>query len=190
MVYGDEAAPTSRLVADMTLEEFRQLAPINATSAAAAPGSLAPQLGAPCIDGDDLCMAGMGGVGAASVGQQSGMDTPLLGSSPTAASTASFASLASSLDSLATASTASSSASSRRLLRKHKNGTPAVPHEPTLRAWACEEEDHFPTLLEVGLGRVGWGGWLRVRVARAAGRVPGWLWQGCSALVVEGGRST
>ncbi|KAL4440128.1 hypothetical protein ABPG75_003129 [Micractinium tetrahymenae] len=112
VVYGDEGCPTSSLVAELTLEEFRQLAPINAGLAPGAAG------------GD-------------------GADTPLLGSSPTA-STASLASLAS-LDTACTAS----SASSRRLLRKHRNREPAVAHEPTLRAWACEQEDQFPMLAEV-----------------------------------------
>lgn len=117
VVYGEEGCPTSSLVAELSLEEFRQLAPINAGQA--------------------------GGDGA---------DTPLLGSSPTA-STASLASLASA-DTACTAS----SASSRRLLRKHRNGEPAVAHEPTLRAWACEQEDQFPTLAEVGRGGGSRGG--------------------------------
>lgn len=115
VVYGEEGCPTSRLVAELTLEEFRQLAPINAAPGPGAPGS-------------------------------DGGDTPLLGTSPTA-STASLASLAS-LDT-------ASSASSRRLLRKHRNGEPAMAHEPTLRAWACEQEDQFPTLAEVGRGAGG-----------------------------------
>lgn len=148
VVYGDEACPTSSLVAELSLEEFRQLAPINAGAAGAA-GSY-------------------------------GGDTPLLGSSPTA-STASLGSLAS-LDTACTAS----SASSRRLLRKHRNGEPAMPHEPTLRAWACEQEDQFPTLAEVGrvwvLGCVG-----EKSVASASeGLVHGCCAHGCARKVLGG----
>ncbi len=139
VVYGEEACPTSSLVAELSLEEFRQLAPINAGAAGAA-GSY-------------------------------GGDTPLLGSSPTA-STASLGSLAS-LDTACTAS----SASSRRLLRKHRNGEPAMPHEPTLRAWACEQEDQFPLLAEVGGVAVSWGTSVKVSVAPAS---EGWG-HGCGA---------
>lgn len=141
VVYGEEGCPVSVLIADLTLEEFRHLAPIKSAGADA---SLAP---APGVLGP-LPPAG-GGAGAAPT---SGADTPLMGSSPTA-SNMSLASLAS-IDSVSTASSASSGGGRagshrRRLLRKHKNGVPAVAHEPTLRAWACQEEDHFPTLAEV-----------------------------------------
>ncbi|PSC67608.1 Glycerophosphodiester phosphodiesterase GDE1 isoform B [Micractinium conductrix] len=145
VVFGAEAAPTSRLIAELTAEEFRQLAPINATSAAT-----------------------LGG-GAAAAGGEEGRgdaDEELLGSSPTfsTASTFSLASLDSAFSGMSGGSTLSlggmSAASSssalsggssgaRRLLRKHRNGEPAVAHEPTLRPWACEVEDHFPTLAEV-----------------------------------------
>jgi hypothetical protein len=120
VVYGDEARPVSRRIADMTAAEFRLLAPIN---------------------------------GGAEAGGDA--DEALLGTSP--ASTMSLASL----DSACTASSASS-----RLLRKHKNDTPAAPHEPTLRTWRCEEEDHFPTLAEVRLGVACRPGQARPRTAR------------------------
>lgn len=57
----------------------------------------------------------------------------------------------------------------RRLLRKLQNGVPASPSEPSLRAWDCTEEDHFPTLEEVraacALGCIGGRG----RERKAAG---------------------
>lgn len=129
VVYGDEANPTSRLIADMTSEEFRQLAPINASLAA-----------------DDL-------LGASPTSSVASMDFE-------ACSTASSVYTSGSGSSSSGTSSASSgggggggsirsSASSDRLLRKHKNGEPAVPNEPTLRGWHCEEEDHFPTLADV-----------------------------------------
>ena len=118
VVYGEEAAPTSRLISDMTSAEFRQLAPINSTAAPDDSASLA------------------------------GEDTPL-GSSP-CGSTVSLASMGSAISALS--GTTSSSGSSGRLLRKHNNDAPALPHEPTLRTWQCEEEDHFPTLAEVFAG--------------------------------------
>ena len=140
VVYGDEAAPTSRLIADLTADEFRRLAPINELAAAAAAA------GAPGVleGGSPLGGSPMGG---------SPMGGSPLGGSP-ASSTWSLASLESG------ASLASSASSARsRLLRKHKNGEPAVAREPTLRSWLCQEEDHFPTLAEVcGLegGVLGW----------------------------------
>jgi glycerophosphodiester phosphodiesterase len=134
VVYGDEAAPTSRLIADLTAEEFRRLAPINdliaEAAASGAPGVLegGSPLGGSPMGGSPLGGSPMGG-------------SPL-GGSPSASAW----SLAS-LESSATASTASSGRA--RLLRKHKNGEPAVACEPTLRSWLCQEEDHFPTLAEV-----------------------------------------
>lgn len=144
VVYGDEAAPTSRLIADLTAEEFRRLAPINdlvaAAAAAGAPGVL--EGGSP-LGGSPLGGSPMGG-------------SPL-GGSPSASSW-SLASLESGAT-LASASTASTASSGRaRLLRKHKNGEPAVAWEPTLRSWLCQEEDHFPTLAEVRWGWVGGAG--------------------------------
>ena len=168
VVFGAEAAPTSRLIAELTAEEFRQLAPINATSAAT-----------------------LGG-GAAAAGGEEGRgdaDEELLGSSPTfsTASTFSLASLDSAFSGMSGGSTLSlggmSAASSssalsggssgaRRLLRKHRNGEPAVAHEPTLRPWACEVEDHFPTLAEVG----GWVGFLVRAQVEAAAALAGFAW--------------
>ena len=123
VVYGDAAAPTSRLISDLTLAQFRQLAPV-------------------------LEQGGVGAGGGGDAGMEdSGADTPF-GGSPLGGSPASSTFSLSSLDSLGPpASTASSSRA--RLLRKHKNGEPAVAGEPTLRPWRCEQEDHFPTLAEV-----------------------------------------
>jgi glycerophosphodiester phosphodiesterase len=103
VVFGDESRPMSRRIAELTSQEFKQLAPIHASSAGE-------------VDDEDL-----------------------MGTSP--ASTASAASW-DSWDSAA-------SGASPRLLRKHRNDTPALPHEPTLRAWRCDQEDGFPTLAEV-----------------------------------------
>lgn len=79
----------------------------------------------------------------------------LLGGSPTSSS-ASLASLesfaCSTASSAASAATSTTSSGTTRLLRKHRNDTPAEPHEPTLRSWQCEQEDHFPTLAEVFAG--------------------------------------
>lgn len=134
VVYGDEAAPTSRLIADLTADEFRRLAPINDLLAeAAANGAPGVLEGGSPLGGSPLGGSPMGG---------SPMGGSPLGGSPTASSW----SLAS-MESGCTASTASSGRS--RLLRKHKNGEPAVACEPTLRSWMCQEEDHFPTLAEV-----------------------------------------
>ncbi|KAL4519205.1 hypothetical protein Ndes2526A_g00304 [Nannochloris sp. 'desiccata'] len=36
-----------------------------------------------------------------------------------------------------------------KLLRKHQNGEPAIPFEPSLQAWEVATEDEFPTLEEV-----------------------------------------
>lgn len=143
VVYGEEAAPTSRLIADLTAEEFRRLAPINDLMAEAAAN------GAPGVleGGSPLGGSPMGGspLGGSPLG-----GSPL-GSSPTASSW-SLASMESGAT-LGGASTASTASSGRaRLLRKHKNGEPAVACEPTLRSWLCQEEDHFPTLAEVRAG--------------------------------------
>lgn len=46
----------------------------------------------------------------------------------------------------------SGSSGANRLLRKLRNDAPAVPYEPTLRSWAVEQEDHFPTLADVFAG--------------------------------------
>ncbi len=45
----------------------------------------------------------------------------------------------------------------RRLLRKLHNHSPAVPGDASLDAWDCTEEDHFPTLEQVG-PPLGWLG--------------------------------
>jgi hypothetical protein len=62
VVYGEEAAHTSRLISDMTSAEFRQLAPINSTSAADDSASLAgddtPLGSSPC--GSTISLASMG----------------------------------------------------------------------------------------------------------------------------------
>lgn len=39
-----------------------------------------------------------------------------------------------------------------KLLRKHENGVPAMPFEPSLHAWEVATEDEFPTLEEVFAG--------------------------------------
>lgn len=39
-----------------------------------------------------------------------------------------------------------------KLLRKHQNGVPAMPFEPSLHAWEVATEDEFPTLEEVFAG--------------------------------------
>lgn len=136
IVHGEEAAPTSSLIADLTADQFRRLAPINGGGGGG---------------GDGLA----GGMSAVSL---AGPDTPFggspVGGSPMGGSPAGSTISLSSLDSSATASTASSAArAAARLLRKHRNGEPAVAGEPTLRAWRCEQEDHFPTLAEVRLSR-------------------------------------
>ena len=136
----------SRLIADLTLDEFRRLAPINSL---APPAPTPPPLAATTTPtGDGGAKAGGGGAppppppsSSTSSGASAADALPLplggaaspAGGSPTASSTS-----ASSM----------SASSGGRLLRKHRNGEPAVAGEATLRAWACAEEDQLPTLDE------------------------------------------
>lgn len=139
VVYGWEGAPTSALISDLTSAQFRQLAPINHAGLDEKEEEEGDGSFAGLMDGASPPPTPFGG------SPEGGSP---LGGSP-ASSTFSLASL----DSSALASSASSGGAARRalrLLRKHKNGEPALPGEPTLRAWRCEREDHFPTLAEVG----------------------------------------
>ena len=139
-VWGEVGCPTSALVADLTALEFRRLAPIHAAAAAAkAEADLRPS---------SLLLRGDSDADDEEEEEDDVDDLLLLqGGSPTASSVFSVASFDSGF------SRGGGSTSSQQLLRQHRNDMPAAPHEPTLRSWHCKEEDHFPTLAEVGAAR-------------------------------------
>jgi hypothetical protein len=77
-------------------------------------------------------------------GPTSTLKEEVLGSSPSSSTSSSSR--------LSESSSSSNSEGSHRhrLLRKLHNHSPAVPGDVSLVAWDCTEEDHFPTLEQVG----------------------------------------
>ncbi len=107
IVYGDHSSPTSSLIKNLSVADFKGLAPINSTASTSDLGSLSG------FSDDEASSS------------NSGISPP---DSPRAVYP--FG----------------------KLLRKHQNGEPAVPFEPSLKAWEVSTEDHFPTLREVFAG--------------------------------------
>ncbi|KAI8109463.1 hypothetical protein M9434_000745 [Picochlorum sp. BPE23] len=125
LVYGDSANPSSFLLKDLELVHFKGASPANST-----------------IDGGSSC--GMSDDEVSSTlpetwpmlggGTNPSSDHDLSGNSPT---------------SIFTKTDLCGGESPRTLLRQQKNGIVACPSDKSLSAWQVEEEDEFPTLLEV-----------------------------------------
>ena len=120
--FGDETAPLSSMVKELSLSDFKSLAPINSSS------DLTSLAGA--SDEDTMSTARMPLEGASPLG-----GSPVIGGSPLGGSPLGGSPREGNL--------------SFRLLRKHDHEVPALPLEPSLKAWEVLEEDHFPTLEEV-----------------------------------------
>ncbi len=120
VVYGDEASPTSSLVKNLSVADFKGLAPINSTASTSDLASLSG------FSDDDVSSTAQFPFTNGS--SPPGGNSPIPGGSPR------------SMNNLG------------KLLRKHQNGEPAVPFEPSLQAWEVATEDQFPTLGEVFAG--------------------------------------
>jgi hypothetical protein len=136
-VVGDEANPTSHLIADMTIEQFKGASPVNSVMGGSSNLELEgasddevassfrppqhPMLG---VDGDDLDDLNDSVLVAGSSPDLSGSGSP----EPPVP----LAPIA-------------------KLLRQHRNGVIASSSDQSLKAWTVEEgnDEEFPTLLEV-----------------------------------------
>ena len=128
-MFGDPSCPTSKLIRELTYAEFCQLAPINDYSGAAylqTPND-STAVSISSNSSDSTTETSVDGKPASSLLSSSG-------SSGRPSSTASL----------------QSSARRARLLRQLQNGYPARPGDASLDAWHVDEEDHFPTLQQVG----------------------------------------
>ncbi len=133
VVVGDEMNPTSRVVADMEVEEFKGASPVNSVLAG---GSDAEEIEGPS---DEEVVSGM------QHRDQSPAHPMLRGSGGR------LAALNPAEGKLAGTSPESSSSTttSKMLLRQHRNGIEASRGEKSLRAWTVVDDEEFPTLMDV-----------------------------------------
>lgn len=124
LVYGDNANPSSFLLKDLELVDFKGASPANST-----------------IDGGSSC-----GMSDDEVTSALPETWPMLGgTNPSSGHDISGGSP----KSIFTKADLCGGESPRTLLRQQKNGIVACPSDKSLSAWQVEEEDEFPTLLEV-----------------------------------------
>lgn len=119
LVFGDSASPTSSLVKNVSLSDFKALAPIKTALSDLASSSILEG----ASDDDVMSTAHMPLDGGSPMGWNSSI---VSGGSP-----------------------AGTSPRGNRLMRQHNNEVPAIPFEPSLQPWHVDKEDDFPTLLEV-----------------------------------------
>lgn len=123
LVYGDSDNPLSTFVKDLPLLHFKNAAPINSCSCSEL-GSLA-------------------GMSDDEVTSTANLPWPMLGDVPSDGTNCEGAS---------PRSRSEADGSSPKwgfLMRQHKNDTPAAASEKSLSVWEVENDDEFPTLLEV-----------------------------------------
>jgi len=123
LVYGDSENPLSTFVKDLPLQHFKNAAPINSCSCSEL-GSLA-------------------GLSDDEVTSTVNVPWPMLGDVPSDGTNCEGAS---------PRSRSEADGGSPRwgfLMRQHKNDTPATASEKSLSLWEVENDDEFPTLLEV-----------------------------------------
>jgi len=128
VVVGDETNPTSMLIKDMELEEFKGASPVNSVVG----GSSDDGVEGHGSDDEALSMfyPALGGVDA---GARAGRSRrSIAGSSPESSSV-----------------NLGGSPESSKLLRQLHNGIVASASDKSLHAWTCVEDEEFPTLLEV-----------------------------------------
>jgi glycerophosphodiester phosphodiesterase len=126
VVYGDQSSPTSSLVKNLSVADFKGLAPINSTASTSDLASLSG------FSDDDVSSTAQFPSSSSFLNltgvSPPGGNSPIPGGSPRGGNPLG------------------------KLLRKHQNGVPAVPFEPSLQAWEVATEDEFPTLGEVFAG--------------------------------------
>ena len=122
VVVGDEMNPTSRVVADMEVEEFKGASPVNSVLGGSDADEIEGASDEEVVSGHPM-LRGSGR--PKTVPRPAGVK--LAGSSPES----------------------SSSTTSKMLLRQHKNGVEASRGDKSLQAWTVVDDEEFPTLLDV-----------------------------------------
>lgn len=126
MVFGDSANPSSLPISQLSLAEFKSLAPIRSSSSFSA-----PSFNCTLDDGDE----------------DEDMDMALAGASPQ--STISSISITTTSTCTNIIHSSSSLSYPTFLMRQGRNDLPALPGDPSLRQWQVQQEDDLPTLKEV-----------------------------------------